>query len=70
MYKSFIVSIQALNSLMPPLMGGAGTNAKDVLATSMQGGIPPSRFLVFGHELSDTWVVSGFMDSYFFHFER
>jgi len=43
--------------------GGAGTNAKAVLATRMQGGNPPDAFQVHaGHELIDTWVVSGFME--------
>ncbi len=43
--------------------GGAGTNAKAVLATRMQGGNPPDSFQVHaGHELIDTWVVSGFME--------
>lgn len=43
--------------------GGAGTNAKAVLATRMQGGNPPDTFQVHaGHELIDTWVVSGFME--------
>ena len=43
--------------------GGAGTNAKAVLATRMQGGTPPDTFQVHaGHELIDTWVVAGFME--------
>lgn len=43
--------------------GGAGTNAKAVLATRMQGGNPPDAFQVHaGHELIDTWVVSGYME--------
>lgn len=43
--------------------GGAGTNAKAVLATRMQGGDPPDSFQVHaGHELIDTWVVSDFME--------
>lgn len=43
--------------------GGAGTNAKAVLATRMQGGNPPDAFQVHaGHELIDTWVVSDFME--------
>lgn len=43
--------------------GGAGTNAKAVLATRMQGGNPPDAFQVHaGHELIDTWVVTGFME--------
>lgn len=43
--------------------GGAGTNAKAVLATRMQGGNPPDAFQVHaGHELIDTWVVADFME--------
>ncbi|MBK5262012.1 MAG: carbohydrate ABC transporter substrate-binding protein [Peptostreptococcaceae bacterium] len=43
--------------------GGAGSNAKAVLATRMQGGDPPDTFQVHaGHELIDTWVVSDFME--------
>ena len=43
--------------------GGAGTNAKAVLATRMQGGNPPDSFQVHaGRELIDTWVVSDFME--------
>lgn len=43
--------------------GGAGTNAKAVLATRMQGGNPPDTFQVHaGRELIDTWVVSDFME--------
>ncbi|MCF7944211.1 MAG: ABC transporter substrate-binding protein [Spirochaetia bacterium] len=43
--------------------GGAGTNAKAVLATRMQGGNPPDAFQVHaGHELIDTWVVSDYME--------
>jgi glucose/mannose transport system substrate-binding protein len=43
--------------------GGAGTNAKAVLATRMQGGNPPDTFQVHaGHELTDTWVVANFME--------
>ena len=43
--------------------GGAGQNAKAVLATRMQGGNPPDSFQVHaGHELIDTWVVAGKME--------
>jgi len=51
--------------------GGAGTNAKAVLATRMQGGNPPDAFQVHaGHELIDTWVVSGFMEPVTFILEE
>jgi glucose/mannose transport system substrate-binding protein len=43
--------------------GGAGQNAKAVLATRMQGGNPPDSFQVHaGHELIDSWVVAGKME--------
>lgn len=42
--------------------GGAGTNAKAVLATRMQGGDPPSTFQVHGGaELNEGWVAAGKM---------
>lgn len=43
--------------------GGAGTNAKAVLATRMQGDDPPSTFQVHGGaELNDGWVAAGKME--------
>jgi glucose/mannose transport system substrate-binding protein len=43
--------------------GGAGTNAKAVLATRMQGGQPPDSFQVHaGQELISTWVKAGKME--------
>lgn len=43
--------------------GGAGTNAKAVLATRMQGGDPPSTFQVHGGaELNEGWVAAGKME--------
>jgi glucose/mannose transport system substrate-binding protein len=43
--------------------GGAGQNAKAVLKTRMLGGDPPDSFQVhMGRELTDTWVVTGFME--------
>ncbi|MBS4208696.1 ABC transporter substrate-binding protein [Bacillus sp. FJAT-50079] len=42
--------------------GGAGTNAKAVLVSRMQGGDPPSTFQVHGGaELNESWVVAGKM---------
>ena len=42
--------------------GGAGTNAKAVLVSRMQGGDPPSTFQVHGGaELNDSWVAAGKM---------
>lgn len=43
--------------------GGAGTNAKAVLASRMQGGDPPGTFQVHaGAELNNGWVAAGKMD--------
>lgn len=44
--------------------GGAGTNAKAVLATRMQGNDPPSTFQVHGgEELNKSWVAADKMES-------
>lgn len=43
--------------------GGAGTNAKAVLATRMQGNDPPSTFQVHGgEELNKSWVAADKME--------
>ncbi|QIZ65954.1 ABC transporter substrate-binding protein [Geobacillus subterraneus] len=43
--------------------GGAGTNAKAVLASRMQGDDPPSTFQVHGGaELNEGWVAAGKME--------
>src|SRR5690625_712469 len=43
--------------------GGAGTNAKAVLTTRMQGNDPPSTFQVHGgEELNQSWVVADKME--------
>jgi glucose/mannose transport system substrate-binding protein len=50
--------------------GGAGSNAKAVLATRMQAGDPPDSFQVHaGHELIDSWVVADKMEPVTFIFE-
>ncbi|MCA0991569.1 ABC transporter substrate-binding protein [Pseudalkalibacillus hwajinpoensis] len=44
--------------------GGAGTNAKAVLASRMQGDDPPATFQVHGgSELNDGWVAAGKMET-------
>lgn len=44
--------------------GGAGTNAKAVLTTRMQGNDPPSTFQVHGgEELNQSWVIADKMES-------
>src|SRR5699024_3286314 len=43
--------------------GGAGTNAKAVLSTRMQGDDPPSTFQVHGgEELNQSWVAADRME--------
>jgi glucose/mannose transport system substrate-binding protein len=59
-YKQKYPSIEFINATVA---GGAGSNAKAVLATRMQGGNPPDSFQVHaGHELIDTWVVANKME--------
>lgn len=51
--------------------GGAGSEAKPVLATRMTGGNPPDSFQVHaGHELIDTWGVGDYLESVNFIFEE
>ncbi len=59
-YKAKYPGIEIINATVA---GGAGSNAKAVLASRMQGGDPPDSFQVhMGHELIDTWVVAGKME--------
>lgn len=63
MFKEFSKKHPQLEIINATVAGGAGTNAKAVLATRMQGGNPPDTFQVHaGHELIDTWVTTGFME--------
>src|SRR3990172_5454322 len=60
-YKKRFPGVEIINATVA---GGAGTNAKAVLKTRMQGGDPPDSFQVHGgEELSATWEVTGFMES-------
>ena len=60
-YKKRFAGVEIINATVA---GGAGTNAKAVLKTRMQGGDPPDSFQVHGgEELTATWVVTGFMES-------
>ncbi len=60
-YKRRFPGVEIINATVA---GGAGTNAKAVLKTRMQGGDPPDSFQVHGGaELVDTWVKTGFMES-------
>ena len=52
-----------VNVIDATVAGGAGTNAKTVLVTRMQGGQPPDTFQVHaGQELIGTWVTAGKME--------
>jgi glucose/mannose transport system substrate-binding protein len=60
-YKKRFPSVEIINATVA---GGAGTDAKAVLKTRMQGGDAPDSFQVHGGaELVDTWVKTGFMEA-------
>ena len=59
-YKSKYSGVTIVNAAVA---GGAGSNAKAVLATRMQGGKPPDSFQVHaGQELISTWVKAQKME--------
>jgi len=59
-YKKRFPGVEIINATVA---GGAGTNAKAVLKTRMQGGDPPDSFQVHGGaELVDTWVKPGLLE--------
>jgi glucose/mannose transport system substrate-binding protein len=65
-YRARFPEVAIINATVA---GGAGSNAKAVLATRMQGGTPPDSFQVHaGHELIDSWVVAGKMEPITFIF--
>ena len=65
-YRARFPAVAIINATVA---GGAGSNAKAVLATRMQGGTPPDSFQVHaGHELIDSWVVAGKMEPITFIF--
>ena len=65
-YRQKYPSVLLINATVA---GGAGSNAKAVLATRMQGGNPPDSFQVHaGHELIDSWVMAGKMEPITFVF--
>ncbi len=69
MYKIFSGKYPKVEIINATVAGGAGSNAKAVLATRMQGGDPPDSFQVHaGHELIDSWVVAGKMEPITFIF--
>lgn len=60
LYKEKNPNIEVINAAVS---GGAGTNAKAVLASRMQGGDPPGTFQVHGGaELNTGWVAAGKME--------
>ncbi len=59
-YKTKYPNVTIVNAAVA---GGAGSNAKAVLATRMQGGQPPDSFQVHaGQELISTWVKASKME--------
>jgi glucose/mannose transport system substrate-binding protein len=67
-YSGEFPDVEIINATVA---GGAGSNAKAVLATRMQAGDPPDSFQVHaGHELIDSWVVADKMEPVTFIFEE
>lgn len=61
LFKDKHSEIEVINAAVA---GGAGTNAKAVLASRMQGGDPPGTFQVHGGaELNTGWVAAGKMEN-------
>ena len=71
MYEVFSQQHSQIEVINATVAGGAGSNAKAVLATRMQSGDPPDSFQVHaGHELLDSWVVADKMEPVTFIFEE
>jgi glucose/mannose transport system substrate-binding protein len=63
MFKIYKSKFSSVNIINAAVAGGAGSNAKAVLATRMQGGKPPDSFQVHaGQELISTWVKADKME--------
>jgi glucose/mannose transport system substrate-binding protein len=63
MYDIYTQQNAGVEIINATVSGGAGTNAKTVLVTRMQGGQPPDSFQVHaGQELIGTWVVADKME--------
>src|SRR5262245_38390039 len=63
MFKIYRQKYSGVNIINAAVAGGAGSNAKAVLATRMQGGQPPDSFQVHaGQELISTWVKADKME--------
>ncbi len=71
MYEVFKEENPNVEIINATVAGGAGSQAKAVLATRMQAGDPPDSFQVHaGHELIDSWVKAGKMEPVTFIFEE
>ncbi|MFO7740888.1 MAG: extracellular solute-binding protein, partial [Anaerolineae bacterium] len=71
MYEVFKERNPDVEIINATVAGGAGSQAKAVLATRMQAGDPPDSFQVHaGHELIDSWVKAGKMEPVTFIFEE
>ncbi|HUW96599.1 MAG TPA: extracellular solute-binding protein, partial [Anaerolineae bacterium] len=71
MYDVFAAEYPDVEIINATVAGGAGMEAKAVLATRMQAGDAPDSFQVHaGHELIDTWVVADKMEAVTFIFEE
>ncbi len=71
MYEVFSAQHPDVEIINATVAGGAGSNAKAVLATRMQANDPPDSFQVHaGHELIDTWVTADKMEPVTFIFEE
>jgi len=63
MFKIYSGKYPDVEVVNATVAGGAGSNAKAVLATRMNAGDPPDSFQVHaGHELIDTWVTADKME--------
>jgi len=71
MYEVFAAEYPDVEIINATVAGGAGMEAKAVLATRMQAGDAPDSFQVHaGHELIDSWVVADKMEPVTFLFEE
>ncbi len=70
MLEVFAEQYPDIDVINATVAGGAGVDARAVLATRMQGGDPPGSFQVHaGHELIDTYVVADQMEPVTFIYE-
>ena len=70
MYGIFSGEYPDVEIINATVAGGAGSNAKAVLASRMQADDPPDSFQVHaGHELIDSWVMADKMEAVTFIFK-